>query len=243
MLSSVRKKYDLGERMKKKFAVLGLILINTVACSEKNFSAAPAPSTSIAGGAVPSPTTAIPGTTPTSNPLPIPSVNTPPAHLLATACGYPAYAGVYRGPSESSCGSESAVRATSSSNLVSSGVTYRFSIYNVTTLSHSGNDRSEGVQYVRVASSHAANSVDLVLSAYEPTHWVIIGNTAAVRSVHALGYHCADVSGVDGNKISVSTNDNGSSNNVNLLPLSTHIAVDLGYYDGTCAVDRTFNAN
>ncbi len=155
------------------------------------------------------------------------------------SCSYPEYPSPIP-DSGGDCSATPMQQAVFSTNIVSSGNRYEFAIYNASSATHDFYNRHITYQRVSVDAGLAANSVDIVVSSYEPVRWEFIGNVAAIRSVHIRGYHCATYTGVDPALVSLSTYEQGSSPNVLSLPLALNLAAQSSMYEGTCAPSRTF---
>ncbi len=157
-------------------------------------------------------------------------------------CNYPLYNGPYNSPARSECHSRAYSSAPAAGTSVDTGQTIRFRMYNASNLSHGlvpSSHRFLATQKISLAPGLAAASVDLVLSSYEPVIWQMIGNTAAVRSVHVDGYHCAKVEGVDASRVRIQTYEQGVIEPSSPLPLSRIIALDQSFYEGSCLADNT----
>lgn len=153
------------------------------------------------------------------------------------ACSYPEFTGMVPPPGE--CTATQPVSAVESQNRVGDGTRYEFAMYNASSSTHGYSGRSITYQRVDIAAGLAADSVDLVLSSYEPVRWEFSGNVAAVRSVHIRGYHCATYTGISGAKVSLSTYEQGDSPNVLNLPLSLNLGASTSAYEGSCLANRT----
>lgn len=153
------------------------------------------------------------------------------------SCNYPEFTGTV--PSGGSCTATSFMNAVVSQNRVSDGVRYEFAMYNASNNTHGVFSRHITYQKVEIRSGLAIDSVDLVLSSYEPVRWEFVGNVAAIRSVHIRGYHCATYTGVANSKVSISTYEQGDSPNVLSLPLSLGLGASTSSYEGSCLLDRT----
>jgi hypothetical protein len=127
------------------------------------------------------------------------------------------------------------------SNQVDSGVRFEFAMYNVSNVTHSTAFRTIAAQNVFVGNNLPDNSVDLVLSSYEPVEWNVIGNVRAVRSVHVSGYHCAQVRGVPQSIVELSTFEQGDFLNPQ-LPLARRLGATTNVYEGSCLQNQTFRA-
>ena len=177
----------------------------------------------------------------TTGPSDAPAADTSPPES-AGQCDYPQYTGALNSPAASECHSTSRPAAASSDRR-NDGGTFILSMYNASNLSHGltpAPNRAITFQKVAIAAGLAENSVDLVLYSYEPVRWEIYGNTAAVRSVHVRGYHCALVEGVAAAKVSIATYEQGTSDNAGRLPLSLNILKDESVYEGSCLANQTF---
>ncbi len=160
-----------------------------------------------------------------------------------TCGGYADYQAAPAIVSGGQCAAFGRVATTASRATVNSGNKYQFSMYNASSQTHSVSFRQITYQSIEVSARHNPNSVDLVLYSYEPVRWVIRGNTAAVRSVHVSGYHCAVVAGVPARLVSISTTEQGASANAATLQISNRLAKNEQVYDGSCKPDRTFVAD
>lgn len=153
------------------------------------------------------------------------------------SCNYAEFTGNVSSGGE--CTATDAVNAVVSQNLVSGGVRYEFAMYNASSSTSDFYNRYITYQKVQISAGLGANSVDLVLSSYEPVRWEFTGNTAAIRSVHIRGYHCATYTGVNPALVSISTYEQGDSANVRTLPLSLNISASTSAYEGSCLPNRT----
>lgn len=159
-------------------------------------------------------------------------------NIYNPACNYEEYTGsVSTGGDCSAADMEEAVVTL---NQVASGGRVELVIYNAASETHNFNSQKITFQKVSLAAGLAANSVDVVVSSYEPVRWEFEGNVAAIRSVHVRGYHCALTTGVDPAKVSISTYEQGTSPNTLAMPLSLNLLSTASFYDGTCAPNRTF---
>lgn len=133
---------------------------------------------------------------------------------------------------------------------------YSFAMYNTTNLSHATHVLApqglSGDRYsttMNVAIPAGTNDVILILSAYEPTEWNIIGSVERVKKVILLGYHCATAVGVSSSI--VENNAHGDylenlgaavSRGATIAAQNNGMLVKAQYtYEGTC-VDQTFVA-
>lgn len=127
---------------------------------------------------------------------------------------------------------------------------YHFRIYNASARTHGAmvlaaqglaGERYSAEMFVEISSRHRDGTVDLLLEAYEPTVWVIRGNTRAVRSVTAYGYHCAEVKGVSASRVTTSSYEEGgysSASTAEIRAAGVRQSID----EGTC-INRTFRAD
>lgn len=86
---------------------------------------------------------------------------------------------------------------------------YVFGMYNVSSETHDVNKHYMSKMDVYIPAGK--NRVHLVLSAYEPTTWLLSGATDRVDSVSIVGNHCQQMTGVSESKVEIRDADRGLS--------------------------------